>query len=66
MNEGINGRPNGLRKSQRWNLLGPQYLDIAFTPAAKADGQAILTYNDYDLEQDSPKYQAKRAAVLSF
>ena len=67
VNEAINlddGRPNGLRKSQWLNLLGPQYLDIAFTAAAKADGQAILTYNDYDLEQDSPKHEAKRAAVL--
>jgi len=67
VNEAINvddGRPDGLRKSQWLNLLGPQYLDIAFTAAAKADGQAILTYNDYDLEQDSPKHEAKRASVL--
>src|SRR4051794_38951041 len=45
VNEAINvddGRPDGLRKSQWLNLLGPQYLDIAFTAAAKADGQAIL------------------------
>ncbi len=67
VNEAINvddGRPDGLRKSPWFNLLGPQYLDIAFAAAAKADGQAILTYNDYDLEQDSPKHEAKRAAVL--
>jgi endo-1,4-beta-xylanase len=67
VNEAINvddGRPDGLRKSQWLNLLGPQYLDVAFTAAAKADGQAILTYNDYDLEQDSPKHEGKRAAVL--
>jgi endo-1,4-beta-xylanase len=67
VNEAINvddGRPDGLRKSPWFNLLGPQYLDIAFTAASKADGQAILTYNDYDLEQDSPKHESKRAAVL--
>ena len=67
VNEAINvddGRPDGLRKSPWFNLLGPQYLDIAFAAAAKADGQAILTYNDYDLEQDSPKHEAKRSAVL--
>jgi endo-1,4-beta-xylanase len=67
VNEAINiddGRQDGLRKSPWFNLLGPQYLDIAFSAAAKADGQAVLTYNDYDLEQDSPKHEAKRAAVL--
>lgn len=67
VNEAINvddGRGDGLRKSPWFNLLGSQYIDIAFTAAAKADGQAILTYNDYDLEQDSPKHEAKRAAVL--
>src|SRR3954447_4040632 len=40
VNEAINvddGHPDGLRKSQWLNLLGPQYLDIAFTAAAKAD-----------------------------
>lgn len=67
VNEAINvddARPDGLRKSPWFNLLGPQYLDVAFEAAAKADSQAVLTYNEYDLEQDSPKHEAKRAAVL--
>lgn len=58
------GRPDGLRNSTWLQLLGPQYLDIAFRAAAAADPAAILTYNDYDLEQDSPAHEAKRRAVL--
>lgn len=57
-------RPDGLRNSIWLQLLGPQYIDIAFRAAAAADPNAILTYNDYDLEQDSPAHDAKRHAVL--
>ena len=67
VNEAIHvedGRPDGLRKSPWLDLLGPRYLDIAFQTAAKADPHARLTYNDYDLEQDSPAFEAKRRAVL--
>ena len=58
------GRPDGLRNSPWLQLIGPKYIDIAFQTASKADRHALLTYNDYDLEQDSPKYEAKRRAVL--
>ena len=67
VNEAINiedGRPDGLRKSIWLELVGPDYLAVAFKAASAADGKAVLTYNDYDLEQDSPKHEAKRAAVL--
>lgn len=59
------GRPDGLRKSPWLRLLGPQYIDIAFRTASETDPRALLTYNDYDLEQDSPEHEAKRQAVLS-
>jgi endo-1,4-beta-xylanase len=59
------GRPDGLRKSPWLELAGPSYIDLAFTTAAKADPQAILTYNDYDLEQDTEAHEAKRRAVLA-
>lgn len=58
------GRPDGLRNSKWLQLLGPDYLAIAYRAAAKADPKALLTYNDYDIEQDGPKFDAKRKAVL--
>jgi endo-1,4-beta-xylanase len=58
------GRPDGLRNSPWLQLIGPQYIEIAFRTASKADGRALLTYNDYDLEQAGPKHDAKRQAVL--
>lgn len=67
VNEAIaveDGRPDGLRNSIWLQLIGPQYIEIAFRAAAQADPHAILTYNDYDLEQDSPVHNAKRRAVL--
>jgi endo-1,4-beta-xylanase len=58
------GRPDGLRNSPWLRLIGPQYIELAFRAASKADGHALLTYNDYDIEQEGPKYEAKRQAVL--
>ena len=58
------GRADGLRNSQWLRLLGPDYIGIAYRAAAQADSKALLTYNDYDIEQEGPKFDAKRAAVL--
>lgn len=58
------GRTDGLRNSQWLKLLGPDYIGIAFRAAAQADRRALLTYNDYDIEQDGPKFDQKRTAVL--
>jgi endo-1,4-beta-xylanase len=58
------GRPDGLRNSPWLRLLGPQYIEMAFRAAAKADPNALLTYNDYDLEEDTPQHERKRQAVL--
>lgn len=67
VNEAVNvndGRPDGLRTSQWLQLLGPDYISIAYREASQADPKALLTYNDYDIEQDGPKFNAKRKAVL--
>jgi endo-1,4-beta-xylanase len=67
VNEAVNpqdGREDGLRKSIWLDLIGPHYLELAFREAARADPSALLTYNDYDLEQDSPEHERKRQAVL--
>jgi endo-1,4-beta-xylanase len=58
------GRPDGLRDSPWLRLLGPGYIDLAFRTARAADPHALLTYNEYGIEYDSPDDAAKRAAVL--
>jgi endo-1,4-beta-xylanase len=57
-------QPLSLRKTPWLELLGPDYLEIAFRAAAKADPKALLVYNDYGLEYDTPADEAKRVAVL--
>ncbi len=67
VNEAIepnNRRADGLRITSWLQLLGPDYLDLAFRAAAAADPQAKLTYNDYGLEYDRPDHEARRRAVL--
>lgn len=57
-------RPDGLRKTPWLQLLGPGYIDLAFRLAAAADPQALLVYNDNELDYDDLEADAKRAAVL--
>jgi endo-1,4-beta-xylanase len=57
--------PQGLRNSLWLQNIGEDYVELAFRTAAKADPAAFLTYNDYDIETDSPAQQAKREAVLA-
>jgi len=68
VNEAINppdGLPDGLRKTMWLDLIGPDYIELAFRTAAAADPQAKLTYNDYNIELDTPAQVAKRDAVLA-
>lgn len=68
VNEAINTgdkRPDGLRDSPWLQLVGPDYLDLAFRTARQADPHARLTYNDYGIENDSPENTEKRAAMLA-
>ena len=78
VNEAINtedGRADGFRdtkvsgindvKSRSWlDFLGTEYVDLAFRVAAKADPQAMLTYNEFGLDYDLPEDEAKRNATL--
>jgi endo-1,4-beta-xylanase len=67
VNEAIrpeDGRPDGLRKTPWLELVGPDYLDLAFHTAAEADPHAKLTYNDYGIELDTPEQTRKREVVL--
>jgi endo-1,4-beta-xylanase len=68
VNEAINvsdGRPDGLRKSPWFELIGPEYLEIAYRTARQADPMAKLTYNEYGIENESEKADKKRAATLA-
>jgi endo-1,4-beta-xylanase len=57
-------RSDGLRKTPWLKFLGPDYIDLAFRVAAETDPQALLVYNDYGLDYDHPKDEARRTAVL--
>lgn len=67
VNEAIrveDGREDGLRKTPLLEMLGPDYIEIAFHTAREADPSALLCYNDYDLDYDTPGQERKRTAVL--
>jgi endo-1,4-beta-xylanase len=57
VNEAV-GDDGKLRVDSPFTALGPSYLGDAFRAAHVADPQALLFYNDYDIEApDSPKTQ---------
>jgi endo-1,4-beta-xylanase len=68
VNEAIwipDGRPDGLRSSSPWmQMLGSDYIDIAFKTARQVDPKALLTYNEYGIEYDTEQEGKKRDAVL--
>jgi endo-1,4-beta-xylanase len=68
VNEALNpreGRPGGLRGSPLLTQLGPEFFDLAFHTAREADPKAVLVYNDYALELDTPEHEARRRALIA-
>ena len=68
VNEAIrpeDGREDGLRRTPWLELLGPEYLEIAFAAAAGADPHALTGYNDFGLDYDTPQDDRKRQSVLA-
>jgi endo-1,4-beta-xylanase len=68
VNEAIepkHGREDGLRHSPWLTMLGPEYIDFAFRVAAEADPKALLTYNDFGVDYDTPFGRKKRTLVLN-
>jgi endo-1,4-beta-xylanase len=68
VNEAIDtasARPDALRDSPWLQLAGDDYIDLAFRTARQADPAALLTYNDYGIELDTPRQIAKRDQVLA-
>jgi endo-1,4-beta-xylanase len=67
VNEAVNptdGRADGLRSSPWLELVGPDYIELAFQTAGAADPAAKLTYNEYDIELDTPEQTEKRGQVM--
>jgi endo-1,4-beta-xylanase len=67
VNEGVepgDKRPDGLRKSNWLDMLGPSYIEIAYRTAAETDPKALLTYNEYGLEDDSAEAELRREATI--
>jgi endo-1,4-beta-xylanase len=67
VNEAIDpaGPDGGMRRSLWYNLLGKDYISIAFQAAHKADPNALLTYNDYGLEEQGNDHEDRRDATLA-
>jgi endo-1,4-beta-xylanase len=55
-------RADGLRNSPWLELVGPEYIDIAFHAAAEADPKALLVWNEIHLEMNYAR--ANRAAFI--
>jgi endo-1,4-beta-xylanase len=60
------GRPDGLYKGTWLDLLGPEYIDIAFETAAKADPKALRVLNIHHVEQDTANDERTRQVTLTF
>ncbi|ADQ04077.1 Endo-1,4-beta-xylanase [Caldicellulosiruptor owensensis OL] len=51
VNEAIDeNQPDGFRRSEWFNILGPEYIEKAFIYTHQADPNALLFYNDYSTE----------------
>ena len=68
INEAIEPRehsPDGLRvNSPIQRVLGESFFEGAFHEARGADPGALLLYNDYFLELDTPEHEARRSALF--
>ena len=67
VNEAIyhDDRPDGLRRKPWLDLIGPEYIDIAFHTAAAADPKARLVLNECYIEHDTPGEISRRASLLA-
>jgi len=68
VNEPIPDRPTSvrdLRESLWTKQIGPDYIPLAFKTAHACDPSARLFINDYDIEYEDARSQAKRDAFLA-
>jgi len=45
--------------------IGEDYVELAFRATSEADPSALLTYNDYGIEADTPEQERKRESILA-
>jgi endo-1,4-beta-xylanase len=57
-------RPDGLRRKPWLDLIGPDYIDIAFQTAHAADPRARLLLNECFIEHATPAEVGRREALL--
>ena len=57
-------RADGLRDSRWLELIGPDYIELAFRTTRQADPTALLTYNDYGFELDTAEQIEKRGEIM--
>lgn len=57
-------RPDGLRKTPWLEMLGPEYIEIAFRAAHEADPKALLFYNEDQLHPETPQAEMMRQKAL--
>ncbi|MEP0942518.1 MAG: endo-1,4-beta-xylanase [Rhizobiaceae bacterium] len=68
VNEVVSHNPLGEGKWRAgvwYNALGPKHVDLAFKAAAAVDPNAKLFINDYDLQDEGPRVEARQKAILS-
>ena len=58
-------RSDGLYPGIWLNLLGPEYIDIAFHAAALTDSKPLRILNIYRVEQDTPDDELTRSKVIA-
>ncbi|HEV3036591.1 MAG TPA: endo-1,4-beta-xylanase [Candidatus Angelobacter sp.] len=65
VNEAFND--DGTRRASMWqNIIGQPYIEIAFQRARTADPNAVLVYNDFNIETLNAKSDAVFAMVRDF
>ena len=67
VNEAIyhDNRPDGLRRKPWIDLIGPEYIDLAFRTAYAADPKARLVLNECYVEHATPEEKTRRAVMLA-
>ena len=58
VNEGLETHGGELRETMWYDALGEEYIEKAFIYAHEADLEAILFYNDFNIERDTLKLNA--------
>lgn len=65
VNEAVDpNAPDGLRECFWLNMIGPDYIPLAFLAARQADPHALLVLNEQGIEYDEPQQDRKRRSLL--